>query len=97
MTDKGFSLLSMLLVLIIITSLLVLSLNRFIEPDNEYLYFMNDYLDCQSESMVSRSEGDLYRDNIHFYKTGRVNMARTVDFARHKVIVHLGNGYLTYE
>ena len=81
----------------LISSLTVLVLNHFSEVDVEHLNFMNEYLDTQREALTQRKEMKMNAYPISFYKSGRVNQARTVEFARHKVIVHLGTGYLAYE
>lgn len=81
----------------LISSLTVLVLNHFNDVDVEHLDFMNGYLDMQREALTQRKEIAMPGYPISFYKSGRVNQARTVEFEKHKVIVHLGTGYLTYE
>ena len=51
MTNKGFSLLEMLITLFIITSLFVVGLNTFKEPNIEWIYFSNEYLLKQTENI----------------------------------------------
>lgn len=101
MIKKGFSLLEILLTLFIISSLLVISLSSFHKPNLDYLAFMNEYLKIHTKSLVDREEYELSNDytleRIHFNSNGNVNKGRSVDISNHQVIVHLGNGYLTYE
>ncbi|MBR3227061.1 MAG: prepilin-type N-terminal cleavage/methylation domain-containing protein [Erysipelotrichaceae bacterium] len=95
--NRGFTLLEMLLGMMLLASLTVLVLGIFKEPDTEHLFFMNTYLERQCEALVNRRAVSLDDHPMSFYPGGRVDQARTVDFGDHKVIIHLGNGYLTYE
>lgn len=89
--------LSVMLTLMIISSLLVLTLKNYSSIETDYLSFMNDYLIKQVEALTNRQEVDVDGYDIFFNKKGHVNKAQTIDFNKHKVIVHLGNGYLFYE
>ena len=101
MTKKGFTLLETLLSLIIISGFFVLTLKREVNVNLDYINFSNDYLTKQADSLVNKSENEL--DSIygnyyvHFNECGRVNMAQTINFDNKNVVIHLGNGYLTYE
>lgn len=97
MTKPGFTLLSVLLTMMIIASVMVLTLNRYVEVDNEYMFLMNDLLDEQSDALTNYEERNANDYNVYFNAKGHVNMAQTIHLGRHSVIVHLGNGYLTYE
>lgn len=97
MTNKGFTLLEMLLVVMILSSLALLTLNNFKDLNNDHLLFMNEYLKTQDEALTRKEELSLQEHGIFFYKSGRVNQARTININNHKIIIHLGNGYLTYE
>ena len=97
MTNKGFTLLEMLLVVMMLSSLALLTLNNFKDLNNDHLLFMNEYLKTQNEALTRKEEMSLSKYGIFFYKSGRVNQARTISINNHKVIIHLGNGYLTYE
>ena len=57
---------------------------------------MNRYLSVQSEAISEKQNRPLEK-GVLFYSMGVVNQARTIDFGKHKVIIHLGNGYVTYE
>ena len=94
---RGFSLLSVLLTIALISSLTILVFNTYSEISIEHLLFMNEYLKKQEEALTQRRETRVEGYPVSFYKSGRVNQARTLDFDRHKVIIHLGTGYLTYE
>lgn len=95
--NKGYSLLSMLLVLMMISSFMVLTLNRFKDFDDSHLVFMNNFIEKQSDSLTNRKENYIEGTNNHFNESGHVSRAETIEFGNHKVIIHLGNGYITYE
>ena len=97
MTNKGFTLVNVLLAMAMIAFCFLLTLKKYHGVDNDYIYFMNDYLGCQSSALCERRNMELGKNDVRFYKTGRVNQARTINFNGQKVVVHLGNGYLTYE
>lgn len=97
MNNKGFSLLSVLLCLLLMSSFSLLTINKYVEYDNEHLLFINDYLLKQTNSLINRQEERIDKQNVFFYKSGRVNQAKTIEFDKHQVIIHIGNGYLTYE
>lgn len=97
MNEKGFSLLSMLLVLMVLTSLSLLTIKRAIFLEDKHLSMINDYFDMQIESLTKKQRNSMNDYNIHFNKSGRVNQARSIDINGHHIIIHLGNGYLTYE
>ena len=95
-TDKGFTMLEMLIGLIIISSFGIITLNRYTYSDNQIYEYINNYLLAQSEALTQRK--DVYYDKgIYFNSMGHVNQARTLNFKNHKLIIHLGNGYVTYE
>lgn len=95
-TDKGYTMLQMLISLCIITSLSLLYLNFNHTLELKHLQFMNDYLLLQSLSMKDKQDV-IFEKGIRFNSMGHVNQGRSISFNRHDVIVHLGNGYLTYE
>ena len=86
----------MLISTCIITSLGLLFLNINQSINLEHYSFMNDYLLSQSKIMLKK-ESEVYQKGIRFNSMGHINQARTIDYRRHKVIIHLGNGYVTYE
>lgn len=98
MNNKGYTLMEMLLTLVIIASMMTLTLkNTYLFNDDHY-NFMNAYLNSQVDSLTTRSNVLLEEDNsIYFNENGHVNSGRSIDVGKYTVIVHLGNGYLTYE
>lgn len=95
--NKAYSLLSMMLILMIISSFLLLSLNMFKDFDGSHLIFINNYLAKQTDSLVNRKENYIDGTSNRFNENGHVAKAESIELGRHKVIIHLGNGYLTYE
>lgn len=100
MNKKGFSLLEILLTLFVISSLTVLLISHLSTPNLDHIYFMNDYIKCQSEAICERENiqmNNSYGKSIDFNKDGKVNMGQTVDINNHKIVIHIGTGYPTYE
>ena len=97
MTNKGFSLLSVILVLFVISSFLVLTINNYVQFDDSYLVFINDYLYKQNDSIVNRRRNNINEIGNSINSTGHINRAQTINKGNHKIILHIGNGYLTYE
>lgn len=93
-TDAGFTLPELLLSLFAISTITLLVLTKYSRPDPTHIYFMNDYLLCQSEALSDRTSQS-YQKGISFNSMGHVNMGMTLHFNRHEFIVHLGNGYAT--
>lgn len=96
MSNKGFSMLEMLASLILISALMLISINNTGNINLDHYYFLNEYVKAQSEAMLNKEEYMLSH-GVRFNPMGRVNQARTIEFEKHKVIVHLGNGYATCE
>ena len=96
MNKKGFSVLELILVLIISMAVSVLTISNGKSLNMEHYYFMNDYLLKQSDSMRSCSHSSIDK-NVGFNSMGRTSNAQTINFPKRKVIVHLGNGYITCE
>jgi len=97
MTNKGFTLLSMILTLMIISSCLLLTLKNKNEVSVSHITFMNEYLDLQSDSLLYCSDNYIDEYGIHFNNKGHINKARTIEIGNHKIILHLGNGYASVE
>ena len=93
-TDAGFTLSELRLSLFAISTITLLVLTSYSRPDPSHIYFMNDYLLCQSEALSKRTALS-YQKGITFNSMGHVNMGMTLHFGRHELIVHLGNGYAT--
>lgn len=93
---KGFSMVEMLLCLVIISVLMLLTISNTSVINLSHYYFLNDYLKAQSQAILNK-ENQILEYGVKINSMGRVNQARTIEFANHKVIIHLGNGYATYE
>lgn len=94
--SNGFTMLEMLITILIISSLFVVSVNTFENPDLSWTSFSNDYLTKQTSSLVNK-EVNYVNSSIHFNENGRVNRANTINKGNMNIIIHLGSGYLTYE
>lgn len=101
MNKKGYSLLSVLVILLIVSTFSVITINNYREIDLNKYYFLNNYLYKQSYAMSNQEDASVYcaqaKHNINFNKDGKVNMAQTISFPNGDVIIHLGSGYITYE
>lgn len=99
--SKGFALVELLIVMMIIASLSLVSLSFYIEPDYEYLHMANELVKTSAYSLINKQPAELYgfylAYPIRFNVNGNVNMAQTVEFASHKLIIHLGNGYFVID
>ena len=82
--------------LCIICALTLISMGRVSMTDLSYYGYLNEYVLKQSEAMRDRRPV-VYEKGVSFNSMGHVNQGRTIDFLRHKVIVHLGNGYVSLE
>ena len=91
-TKKGFTLIETLLSLMIICAVGLISLSFNPSLNLEHYYFMNDYLITLAESLTNKEESS-YKNGVYINSMGHVKQAKTIDFGRHKVIIHLGNGY----
>lgn len=91
-TDKGYTLLEMLICLMIISVMALFALNYHKLQELDHMYFLNDYLIFQSETILHK-KASTYQKGITFNEMGHVNQARTINFGKYDVIIHLGNGY----
>lgn len=96
MNNKGFTVFELLIILIIATIISLLTVSNGKVLNMDHLYFMNEYLLKQSASL-SEYKPSSYEYDVHFNSMGRVRNARTINFGNRKVIIHLGNGYLSHE
>lgn len=92
-TEKGFSLLEMLICMMMISSLSLVSLRLNRIRNNDHFYFLNDCMLEQSKAMRDRRE-HAFRDGIRFNSMGHINMARTIRFHEKKITLNLGSGYV---
>jgi len=104
MIKKGYTLLELLVVMIVLSGLFLLTLNRDITLNLDQYYLASDILVKESQAILNheRQEIDDYynqylKGNLYINENGHINRAQTIDFDNHKIIVHIGNGYLTYE
>jgi len=97
MTKSGFSLLSMLLTLMIVSSCFLVVLKNRNEVNVEQINFMNEYINKQSDSLLNGIENDIDEYDIHFNNKGHVNRAQTIKIGNHSIIIHLGNGYASID
>lgn len=87
------------LILILITlACMCLTLRKTVNIESEHYDFLNEYLLSQSKAMRYRENVTLNKENsVYFNESGHVNKGASFMFGKHKVIIHLGNGYITYE
>lgn len=96
--NKGNTIVDMLVITLIVMACMCLTLRKNISIQSDYYDFMNDYLLTQASALRNRENLILESDNsIYFNEAGHINKAGTYYFDNHKVISHIGNGYLTYE
>lgn len=96
MTKKGFSMLEILLTLCIVGSLLLVSLSYTNKLNLDHLSFMDSYERNKCDSLLFH-RSNVINKGVSFNSDGNVNKAKTIEFNNHKIIIHLGNGYITYE
>ena len=103
MRVKGYLMLEMLVVLMIISTALMIYLPRISMFDYTDYRYGNNLVLTKSEAMRNRKEmiindaGLSLRFPLYFTANGNVNQAQTIVGNKYNLIVHLGNGYLTYE
>lgn len=93
---RGYVLAELLVCVLISASLTLLTLGRTVDLDFAYRQFMNDFLKKQSASMAHKESAEVGY-GLRINAMGHINQAKTLRFGKHWVIIHLGNGYLTYE
>ena len=93
-TENGFTILELLVSMMIVcgVSLIALSFDPVLNLD--HYYYMNEYLETLCDSLTQKQTNS-YKGGIFFNSMGHVYQGKTIDFGRHQVIVHLGNGYAT--
>lgn len=98
---EGFTLLEMTVCLAMITLFTLLTLPLGKRADLSHYAFMDkyQYLQCKAlcngECLNCPNEYSLFP--IYFNEKGNINMGQSVTVNRHFIVIHLGNGYLTYE
>ena len=88
-SNKGFSLIEMCIVLFVISVFMMLLPTNIHIPDTEYYMFVDEYLMKQAQPVSF----DIY--NVRFNQKGNVNQAKTIYFQNNRfIIVELGGGRL---
>ena len=86
--------LEMLLTLMVIAGIGLIALSFDPTLNLDHYYFMNDYLEMMSDSLVNKKTNS-FRNGVYFNSMGHVYQGMTIDFGRHQVVIHLGTGYAT--
>ena len=81
----------------IVTSMLIITLNKVSNVNTDWAYFSNEYLYLQADSLTNKRNNHLTSYPVSFNNQGKVNQARTLSFKSKNIVIHLGTGYLTYE
>ena len=95
-TRKGYTMTGLLLSLLILSSLMVMSLPLFSVKSTDHYHFIGDYLNAEIESYTEKRAVEI-GEGLHFNRDANINVGKTLYFGDHHVIVHLANGYLSYD
>ena len=95
-TKKAFTMTGLLVSLLVLSSLLVMSLPLFSVKNTDHYHFIGDYLSAEIESYTDKKAVEV-GEGLHFNRDANINVGKTIYFGNHKVIIHLANGYLTYD
>ena len=94
-SNKGFSLIEMCIVLFVISVFMMLLPTNIHIPDTEYYAFVDEYLYLQSTAMKQAQPVSFDIYNVRFNQKGNVNQAKTIYFQNNRsIIVELGGGRL---
>ena len=97
-SNKGFSLLEMCVVLFAISVFMMLLPTNVHTLETEYYAFEDKYLYLQSTAMKQATSISLEEYNVRFNQKGNVNQAKTIYFKNeHTIIVELGGGRLAIQ
>ena len=97
-SNKGFSLLEMCVVLFVISVFMMLLPTNIHSLETEYYAFVDKYLYLQSTAMKQATSISFEEYNVRFNQKGNVNQARTIYFKNeHTIIVELGGGRLAIQ
>ncbi|MBF1084887.1 MAG: prepilin-type N-terminal cleavage/methylation domain-containing protein [Solobacterium sp.] len=98
MSNKGFSLLEMCVVLFVISVFMMLLPTNIHSLETEYYAFVDKYLYLQSTAMKQAISISFEEYNVRFNQKGNVNQAKTIYFKNeHTIIVELGGGRLAIQ
>ena len=97
MNKDAYVISDILIYLFIIAMLSLFTLNYSNIDKKPHYYFINDYYLKQIDSYKNKRVNYLDEYGLHFNESGNISQGKTIYFDNHKVIIHLSNGYLTYE
>ena len=95
-TARGFLMLESLACLFLVTIISIICLGLFKARDYSHLEFANQYLKLQTESFALK-ERNSFEYGVSFNSMGHVNKGNSIAFGKRKVVIHLGNGFITIE
>ncbi len=97
-SNKGFSLLEMCVVLFAISVFMMLLPTNVHTLETEYYAFEDKYLYLQSTAMKQAKRISFEEYNVRFNQKGNVNQAKTIYFKNERtIIVELGGGRLAIQ
>lgn len=97
-SNKGFSLLEMCVVLFVISIFMMLLPMNMHMPETEYYGFVDEYLYLQSTAMKQAKSISFDAYGVSFNQKGNVNQAKTIRFKNERtIIVELGGGRLAIQ
>ena len=97
-SNKGFSLLEMCVVLFAISVFMMLLPTNVHTLETEYYAFEDKYLYLQSTAMKQAISISFEEYNVRFNQKGNVNQAKTIYFKNERtIIVELGGGRLAIQ
>ena len=97
-SNKGFSLLEMCVVLFAISVFMMLLPTNVHTLETEYYAFEDKYLYLQSTAMKQAKSISFEEYNVRFNQKGNVNQAKTIYFKNERsIIVELGGGRLAIQ
>ena len=97
-SNKGFSLSEMCVVLFAISVLMMLLPTNVHTLETEYYAFEDKYLYLQSTAMKQAKRISFEEYNVRFNQKGNVNQAKTMYFKNERtIIVELGGGRLAIQ
>ncbi len=97
-SNKGFSLLEMCVVLFAISVFMMLLPTNVHTLETEYYAFEDKYLYLQSTAMKQAASISFEEYNVRFNQKGNVNQAKTIYFKNERsIIVELGGGRLAIQ
>ena len=97
-SNKGFSLLEMCVVLFVISVFMMLLPTNIHSLETEYYAFVDKYLYLQSTAMKQATSISFEEYDVRFNQKGNVNQAKTIYFKNERsIIVELGGGRLAIQ